>query len=141
MALALLVHTPWMQFSIRRFGCWHAEIGRHLWYIPSNGWHICNYSYYHSTVIVIGLVVFVIIMTDCRYGLSAPEEASESGPASAIDEEADGDDAAAGASGRRHLSAKERKLMKKQVSAELHILKVGLSASKTKPPQGSDGST
>ncbi|KAL0046515.1 hypothetical protein WJX82_002614 [Trebouxia sp. C0006] len=49
-----------------------------------------------------------------RYGLSAPEEASESGPASAVDEEADGDNAAAGAGGRRHLSAKERKLMKKQ---------------------------
>ncbi len=79
-------------------------------------------------------------MTDCRYGLSAPEEASESGPASAIDEEADGDDAAAGASGRRHLSAKERKLMKKQVCAELPILKFGLSASKTKLAQGSDGS-
>ncbi len=80
-------------------------------------------------------------MIDCRYGLSAPEEASESGPASAIDEEADGDDTAAGATGRRHLSVKERKLMKKQVSAEIPILKFGLSAGKIKFPQGPDGST
>ena len=68
-------------------------------------------------------------MTGCRYGLSAPEEASETGPASA----ADGDDATAGAGGRRHLSAKERKLLKKQVSAELPIFNFGLSASKIKP--------
>ena len=93
------------------------------------------------TFVVIDLVVFVSNMTGCRYGLSAPEEASESVSASAIDEEADGDDAAASASGRRHLSAKERKLMKKQVSAEVLILKFGLSASKTKLPQGPDGST
>ena len=72
-------------------------------------------------------------MTGCRYGLSAPEEASESGPASAVDEEADGDNATAGAGRRRHLSAKERKLMKKQVSAELRNLNFGLSASKIKP--------
>ena len=63
-------------------------------------------------------------MTDCRYGLSAPEEAPESGPTSAIDEEADGDNAAAGAIWRRHLSAKERKLMKKQVSAEVSYSQV-----------------
>ncbi|KAL0022374.1 hypothetical protein WJX77_005710 [Trebouxia sp. C0004] len=49
-----------------------------------------------------------------RYGLSAPEEASGSGPTSAADEEADANNAAAGATGRRHVSAKERKLMKKQ---------------------------
>ncbi len=79
-------------------------------------------------------------MIDCRYGLSAPEEASESGPTSATDEEADGDNAAAGAIGRRHLSAKERKLMKKQVSAEVSHSQ-GLSTSKIKLPQGPDGST
>ena len=78
-------------------------------------------------------------MTDCRYGLSAPEEASESGPASAIDEEADGDNAVA--PGRRHLSVKERKLMKKQVSADVFILEFCLSASKINLPQGPDGST
>ncbi|KAL0030916.1 hypothetical protein WJX79_000862 [Trebouxia sp. C0005] len=49
-----------------------------------------------------------------RYGLSAPEETSGSGSVSAIDEDGDGDNAAAGATARRHLSAKERKLMKKQ---------------------------
>jgi len=42
---------------------------------------------------------------------------------------------------RRHLSVKERKLMKKQVSAEIPILKFGLSAGKIKFPQGPDGST
>lgn len=62
-------------------------------------------------------------MTDRRYGLSAPEEASESGPMSAVDEEVEGDSSAAGATGRRHLSATERKLMKKQVSAQVPICK------------------
>jgi hypothetical protein len=42
---------------------------------------------------------------------------------SAVDEEVEGDSSAAGATGRRHLSATERKLMKKQVSAQVPICK------------------
>ena len=81
------------------------------------------------TVIVTGFVVSIITMTECRYGLSAPEETSGSGSVSAIDEDGDGDNAAAGAMARRHLSAKERKLVKKQVSAK--VLNFVLFASKT----------
>ena len=58
--------------------------------------------------------------------MSAPEEVSESGPTAALDDEEEGDTATAGASGRRHLSAKERKMMKKQVSKQADFSHLGL---------------
>lgn len=57
-----------------------------------------------------------LCVNKCRYGLSAPEEAAEATGTGTGPEEEDGEGATAGGPGRRHLSAKERKVMKKQVS-------------------------
>ena len=58
----------------------------------------------------------LFVTTACRYGLAAPEHAPVSSSESSAEiADSNGDAAPGGGAGRRHLSAKERKLIKKQV--------------------------